>query len=781
MNSIESPREAQQFGDVIASSIAQSLSSFNTSVPPKQRLSGGAVASAFLHELDPTGWHNLVALDPTQDIAPPVAAQTFAPGEFDAMAKWIDERDGELNLYYSVNEPRPRSPHKKLAAGDIGAIRAVVADIDLPALAQGADAEKEVAHYVKLMGAVAEQTSAPPTVLIDSGGGVQLVWKLDRGYDPKESRTWAEEQGRAIANAFGGDKVQDIARIMRLPGPENIPTPKKVKMGRVRRRAAVVASHVERGYSDAALASAFTPVAASEALGAAPADVAAAHEAIDMGEVEAHETYGDLPSDLRLRFEAAIDRVPKLAALWNGDTTALLGSDQTSSAWRAALAGRLSSNEGFDAQDYASLVWVWEQADRAKIDHRQLARDWAKYGEPNVARRAAVLAHFVPVAETALPPTQWIDPTAWLGQTIKPREWEVEGWIPRHEVTLLYGDGGIGKTLLAHQYATAAATGRSWLGQNTRPARVMCFFCEDSAAELHRRQADINALLHVDYPDLANLRLASRKQDDNALGVWDRSAGRLKLTPAWDQLKADAIEFGADVIVIDTLSDVFVGDEISRNQVNAFVKGCLGRLGAAIGGSVIALGHPSVSGKASGSGTSGSTAWNNAVRSRLYLRYPKGTDKGNIRELEGMKLNYGPKGSLLKIRWERGAFATIAGNTTAAANANTGWPAYLIPQLDDVAEAATIKALNECSDVALSMSRNSVHFAPKILARRSPELLQGYSAEEIQGAMERLERKKLIRNAVVGRTSSRHPINGFVVVVPDNLSVAASATASVFE
>jgi RecA-family ATPase len=90
---------------------------------------------------------------------------------------------------------------------------------------------------------------------------------------------------------------------------------------------------------------------------------------------------------------------------------------------------------------------------------------------------------------------------------------------------------------------------------------------------------------------------------------------------------ADAKAFRADVVIVDTIADVFAGSEIDRMQVNAFVKSCLGRLAQEIGGSVIALGHPSMAGKQSGEGESGSTAWSNAVRSRLYLKVPEGRRK----------------------------------------------------------------------------------------------------------------------------------------------------------
>lgn len=367
-------------------------------------------------------------------------------------------------------------------------------------------------------------------------------------------------------------------------------------------------------------------------------------------------------------------------------------------------------------------------------------------------------------------PIRWVRPSEWSGKTPPEREWEVAGWIPRYEVTLLYGDGGIGKTLVIHQYATAAAAGVSWLGQPTRRAKVMCFFCEDSEDELLRRQIDINANMGLSFEDTdEHLRIASRKYMDNLLILWDRNTGAMKRQAVWEQLRNDAVAFGAEVIVVDTIADTFGGNEIDRGQVNAFVKSCLGRLAQEIGGTVIALGHPSLSGKASGSGTSGSTAWSNAVRSRLYLRYPKGVEKGNIRELEGMKLNYGPKGNLIKLRWNQGAFEVIAATTAPVGESlpNRFESSEGVPTVEGAADAVVFDALQAvvgAGPLALNLKPTSINYAPKALLRREPEMLAGLAAGEIEEALSRLERLGCIAAGEVGRDASRRPIIGYSVV-----------------
>ncbi|KQT78094.1 hypothetical protein ASG59_08825 [Methylobacterium sp. Leaf466] len=61
----------------------------------------------------------------------------------------------------------------------------------------------------------------------------------------------------------------------------------------------------------------------------------------------------------------------------------------------------------------------------------------------------------------------WFSPVDWEGVPEKPAEWLLKGWIPHGHVSLLYGDGGIGKTLAAQQLATAMAAGKDFLGLPT--------------------------------------------------------------------------------------------------------------------------------------------------------------------------------------------------------------------------------------------------------------------------------------------------------------------------
>lgn len=464
---------------------------------------------------------------------------------------------------------------------------------------------------------------------------------------------------------------------------------------------------------------------------------------------------GALPDDPEL----AAELFDAWAAKWPG-----YDADVTAADWR-----RFKPSRTLGAQ------YLFALADRHSGGAFQAAEAWFEAtpaGAPVDLNPFDEAARLEAAQAPAPEPIAWANPDEWAGVAVPPREWEVEGWIPRDEVTLLYGEGGVGKTLITHQYAVCAAAGVPWLGQPTRQARVMMFACEDSETELQRRHRDICGAVGVAYADLGGrLRMVSRKYMDNLLAVWNRNTTEMRRTALWEQLQADVAAFGADVLIVDTLADTFGGSEIDRAQVNAFVKACLGPLAR----TVIALGHPSVGGRAEG--RSGSTAWANAARSRLYLRYPKDGDVGDRRELEGTKTNYGPKGSRIIVEWRAGAFAGIGGGRRkiglnafidqAAAEAGA---AAGLPAIADVAQAAVLEALAlaEVDGLPLNLSPRSSAYAPRALKAAYGATLAGLRTEDILEAIGSLERAGRIR-ATTKTTGHRNKVPGYTVTKRDTL------------
>lgn len=234
------------------------------------------------------------------------------------------------------------------------------------------------------------------------------------------------------------------------------------------------------------------------------------------------------------------------------------------------------------------------------------------------------------------------------------RQWVVPEWIVEGAINSLYGDGGVGKTLLAQQLACAVSTGAPWLGLPTKQGTVLAVLCEDEKDELWRRHNHIKAAMgHAVGNPFSDVFLWPRVGDDNVLVRWDRD-GKATLGDFYADVVAQVQELEPSLLILDTLADVYGGNEIDRPQVNYFVKTVLGGLVKARAEAgkpltVLLLGHPSVAGKASGSGYSGSTAWNNAVRSRLYLTRPE-EGASDERILTRGKANYAKSGDETAVR-----------------------------------------------------------------------------------------------------------------------------------
>jgi RecA-family ATPase len=256
-------------------------------------------------------------------------------------------------------------------------------------------------------------------------------------------------------------------------------------------------------------------------------------------------------------------------------------------------------------------------------------------------------------------PLPYIDMSSWDANPAPEREWAVENRIPMYQPHLTTGHGAIGKSLLELTRAVAHVLGKSWLGMAVRQGPVIYLGAEDEADELHRRLEAILGHYGATFTDIVGgLHLLSYVGEDCLLGVPD-SKGIIRPTDLYQGLLADAVRLRPVSVTIDTLTDVYAGDEIDRNQTTQFVK-LLQHLAIKARCSVAILAHPSNSGMVTGSGLSGSTGWHNKVRSRLYMRSPT-TAKGeeidsDVRELQFLKNNYGKQGDSIQIRWDAGVF-----------------------------------------------------------------------------------------------------------------------------
>lgn len=250
-----------------------------------------------------------------------------------------------------------------------------------------------------------------------------------------------------------------------------------------------------------------------------------------------------------------------------------------------------------------------------------------------------------------------------LGSQVPPQEWFWQGWMPAGHVTLLSGHGGAGKSTFALMLAAALCAQDAFLGSSTKQGRVLFFSGEDPEAVVLRRLARICDAMRVGADRVRlNLRVIDATAADPVLFTEQRQAGVRAgvVTRTYHALAEYIEEHDIDVLIVDNASDVFDGEEINRSMVRGFIRSLAG-LVRQRNGAVLLLAHVDKATsrapkyQANAESYSGSTAWHNSVRSRLFLmeREP------GVLELRHEKSNLGRKHEPLVLVWPDGALPQL--------------------------------------------------------------------------------------------------------------------------
>lgn len=237
----------------------------------------------------------------------------------------------------------------------------------------------------------------------------------------------------------------------------------------------------------------------------------------------------------------------------------------------------------------------------------------------------------------------------------KPMDWLIPDFLPRREVTLFYGDGGVGKGTLGMQLTVAAQDGAEFCGMPVKRGRVLMVDFEDSLDRMHERYAKVrNAVMG--FP--GGVRLVSLAGEPGSYLIRYDEHDNPQPSIHWPRLQRMLRDYRPDLFILANLADVFVGNDISRIQARRFV-GALRQLSEAFGMATLLLAHPSQAGMESGRQTSGSVAWRNSTRSMWTMRRDEDDEKRRILRMD--KSNYGPAGMELELAQRpNGLFDVVA-------------------------------------------------------------------------------------------------------------------------
>jgi RecA-family ATPase len=342
-----------------------------------------------------------------------------------------------------------------------------------------------------------------------------------------------------------------------------------------------------------------------------------------------------------------------------------------------------------------------------------------------------------------------INPCTLQGIEVPPRRFVVTPWIPMRRATGLYGGGGVGKTTLMQMLCTSTALDpvkfpkANWLGLPVRHCRSVLLFAEDDTDEMHARQAEINRVYGCDFDDLDAMLWLPRLGEDSTLMTFENGRG-YRTTLFYDLLECIKAH-KAQLAILDTLTDVFGGSEIDRGQARRFVQEGPAYVAREIDGSVVCCAHPSLTGINSGTGLSGSTGWDGAFRSRLYMSPLKEDDGAEApdpdeRTLTRVKANWAKIGETIEMRWREGVFIADRppGGIIGSIERRTTERVFL-----------DLLATTTQENQPVSSNARAGNYAPRLFAKRPGRERFGF--KDFEAAMQRLFAQEAITNVPYGR------------------------------
>jgi hypothetical protein len=385
-------------------------------------------------------------------------------------------------------------------------------------------------------------------------------------------------------------------------------------------------------------------------------------------------------------------------------------------------------------------------------------------------------------ADSATPSwPQPIDLRALAGKEPEPPQFIVRDWLPAGYATLFAGHGGVGKSAIALHLAVCIALGRPFFGIDTERRRVGYLSCEDREGVLHWRLAHIAAHLGIQLDELAGwLDVLDLVGHDSVL--WDRDPrSGATVTSAFGYLAQRIEQSQTQVLCVDGVSDTYAGNENARPDVKRYVNALLSLLPE--DGALLLIGHvnrPAAASPATSEGYSGSTAWHNSVRSRLYL-YPEKSedDDGEGRQRSGKLLLELQKSNLA------GVTTTISFRFDEQARIFVGTPVGGDGGLVDgirsrTEQSAILRAIlaSTAAGVAVPAAMQGPRTAYLVLSQRPefPDSLRGGARVKTRRFIRHVEALRQIRFVTESsmRRSNRHAV-AILEVTPEGCAECANS------
>lgn len=265
-----------------------------------------------------------------------------------------------------------------------------------------------------------------------------------------------------------------------------------------------------------------------------------------------------------------------------------------------------------------------------------------------------------------------------------------DGYLPRGVVSLFAAHGGTGKSTTALMLGVCTALGRPLFGVATVQCKTLFVSLEDSAHIVRHRVAFICRTWGINPSELVGtLLIVDGTENPELFSANGRADG--VTTPTYKALEAIVRATDIGLLVVDNASDAFGGDEIQRRQVRAFIR-ALVEVASLKNCAVMLLSHVDKTTSRArksdgGEGYSGSTAWHNSARSRLFMT----RSEDGLLTIEHQKNNMGKCREPITLIWSEGGLPKLQEH-------GSNWDEITLQQqgrVDDLKAAALLKLIAE--------------------------------------------------------------------------------------
>jgi archaellum biogenesis ATPase FlaH len=298
--------------------------------------------------------------------------------------------------------------------------------------------------------------------------------------------------------------------------------------------------------------------------------------------------------------------------------------------------------------------------------------------------------------------------------------WAVRPLFPRGMVTLLPGEGGVGKSLLCQTAVISVASGEPFLGLEVTRGSALGWFGEDPEHVLHERHKRILRATKVDEAMLRKRAFILSTFGKPESVLFDSKGPTSALTELESSL---GYIDDPSLLVIDNISIAFQGDENIRSQVTSFLTH-MNAVAHKHNVAIVLVAHAS---KTKGDGAflaSGSTAWFNASRSVV------GVEGGGKRRDQSVwvkhaKANHSAKHPAIELQWRDDVLVRTSDVTGT---------------LQSTADHVFVACLAECERLGRPVShlRRAGNFAPRLFQSFPAAKEAETGVDALTEAMERL-------------------------------------------